>query len=156
MNCNYEYTPFHRASPLRRHQSPARPISFFGYALQGAGVEELLQVFDAVLAEHEGVAAEIYNETNYKTGLSEVCGPIVGRGVCEYHWQRKAEQRALNLFRAAQQCNLLCSTAIRSDPRSERGRSKTSAWASPSSRACFSSSGTALSRIHNSSPQNKI
>ena len=46
-----------------------------GGAGQGAGVAELLSAFDAVRAEHEGMAAEAFNDdVAYKTGINQVGG----------------------------------------------------------------------------------
>ena len=43
--------------------------------VQGAGVAELLSAFDAVRAEHEGMAAEAFNDdVAYKTGIIQVGG----------------------------------------------------------------------------------
>lgn len=42
---------------------------------QGAGVEGLLSALDAVRAEHEGMAAEEFNDDGtYKTGINQVMG----------------------------------------------------------------------------------
>jgi hypothetical protein len=47
-----------------------------GWGGQGAGVEELLRVFDAAGAKHEGMRAEEFNDDGtYKTGINLVALP---------------------------------------------------------------------------------